>query len=133
MIYKLASDAYYYAIGMCQWNYGPLDVFLLQVTMNYTVHLMYGDFTDKDKAVIILKKTINDALQHLDNHDPTNKPLVESLLENLKKNLLRFQAIVDEKTLAQLLEIDVYFSEIEYFEEERTETLSGDSDLRVPD
>lgn len=35
-----------------------------------------------DKAIIILKTTINDALKVPDNHDPTNKSLVESLLEN---------------------------------------------------
>lgn len=125
--YEQASSAYYEALSMCQWNYEPTDVCLLQVAMNYTVHLINANNTDK--AINILKQIIHDALEGQNNYDPTNEPLVELFLEYLNQNLVDIQKIADDQKPAQLLEIeaDEYISEMIYYEEEQSDFPPDDT------
>lgn len=92
-------------IGMCQWSFEPTGIFLLQVAINYAIHLMNANNTDETE--IISKTTINDALKYLDDYHQINKPLVESLLENLKDNLTYFQDIANEIKIKELLELEL--------------------------
>lgn len=126
MTYKQASDAYYQAFGMCQWNFKPTDILSLQVVMSYTIHLMNSPYTEK-KAIVILETAINNAQKDLDSHDPTNKPLVESLLKNLKENVIHFQDVAVELTITEFFELFGLLPKPEDFEEEQTETEPDDT------
>lgn len=114
-----AITAYYEAMGMCLWNYEPTDVFLLQVAMNYTVHLINANYTDL--AITILNSVIKNAQQDQEKNDPTNNPFVELLLIDLNENLVKFQKIADQKC-EERLEHDVneHLPEMINFEEMMT-------------
>lgn len=70
-------------------------ILIASIAMSYTIHLVNENYIDK--AIIIFGKTINNALEDQDNHNPINKPFqVESILEYLDANLIHFQQIADE-------------------------------------
>lgn len=128
--YEQASVAYYEAMCMCQWNFEPTDVLLLQVAMSYTIHLINANHIHK--AILILENTINDALEDRDDHVSTNRPLVESLIECLNANLVHFQRIAVERKQVQSmgLELDEYSTEMIDFEEEQTNPKPDDTQFK---
>lgn len=95
---KKATQAYYEAMSMCQWNFEPTNPCLLGVALDYTVHL--NDMDNTELAVTVLRRVVNKAREYLDESELSdtavaNRPSVESLLADLSERLERYQKIVD--------------------------------------
>lgn len=89
-----ATRAYCEAIGMCKWNFEPIDPHLLEIATIYAVHL--NNANDANGAILVLKNTINNAMEYLENGRVSlTETNAEPFLIRLNDYLERFQDSVE--------------------------------------
>lgn len=84
---------------MCNWNLEPSDPLLLKVTMKYSANLRNAQNTEL--AILILKTSINNAQEHLNKNNLTDKSSVELLITDL---INRFEMYMNERNTAKYIE-----------------------------
>ncbi|VVC37326.1 14-3-3 protein,14-3-3 domain [Cinara cedri] len=90
------TKEYHTAYSLCEWNFESSDPLLLKTAMKYAFQL--SDAGNNRLAIVILKRVIDNAQEHLDKNYLADKPIIESLIMDLNNNLIMFidnQRIVD--------------------------------------
>lgn len=121
--YNVATKAYFEAISLCQWNFEPVDSYLLEVALDYTAHLRNGNNTDKAKLVV--KNVIRNLQEYIseNNHNTRKESNSELLLISLNNYLEKFRNIEDRIEIEELNIVEENVSDIIQFDEQLSDGI----------